>query len=158
MASTSRAGKGATMKKLRRLFVRNREERGDAVLVTSVITVPLLCLCFAFASSISMGTWQHTSYRSAAQQAATASLQSVNGIGVLDQKSVETFVREYRAQTGRVTGPAGSGTGKHETDILQSKNCESAVINGTERKLPYIEVQLDESRAAGLSSRVGRTY
>lgn len=135
------------------------KDKGDAVLVTSVIAVPLLCLCFAFATSISLGTWQQTSYRSAAQAAATSSLQSVAASGYLNEATAKTFLREYRGQTGRnLAGVAGQGSGAKETGSFQSTNCTTAAINGKTRTLPYIEIQLDSVRRSGVSAGASGTF
>lgn len=136
-----------------------RGDRGDAVLVTSIIAIPLLCLCFAFATSISMGTWQQTSYRSAAQAAATSSLQSVAANGYLNEATAKTFLREYRGQTGRnLAGIAGQGSAASETAPFQSAKCQTAMIKGKERALPYVEIQLDSVRRSGISAGASGTF
>ena len=145
------------MKKILSLLKSYREkaDHGDAVLVTTLISIPLLCLCFAFATGISMATWQKTSYNSAAQAAATASLQKVKSDGYLGQQTMQGFVSEYLSQTGRSTAltlkggtkAAGQGTGSGETGVFQSDGCSTGMINGVERQLPYIEVELDINRS-----------
>lgn len=145
------------MKKLLQLLnsYRAKADHGDAVLVTTLISIPLLCVCFAFATGISMATWQKTSYNSAAQAAATASLQKVKSDGYLGQQTMQGFVSEYLSQTGRSTALAinggstkatGQGSAANETGVFQSDSCSTGVINGVERQLPYIEVQLDINR------------
>lgn len=140
--------------------IRREADRGDAVLVTTLISIPLLCLCFAFATGISMATWQKTSYISAAQAAATASLQSTESNGYLGRVTMERFVNEYLSQTGRSTAlalegggtAAGQGSAAGETETFNSEECSTAIIDGVERKLPYIEVQLDITRSSGETS------
>lgn len=148
------------MKRLRDFFTRAgaKKDRGDAVLVTTLISIPLLCVCFAFATGISMANWQKTSYESAAQAAAAASLQSVQSNGYLGRGTMQSFVREYLSQTGRASGltsggvtAAGQGAGAAETANLDGGVCSTAVINGVTRQLPYIELQLDINRSAGES-------
>lgn len=137
---------------------REKADHGDAVLVTTLISIPLLCVCFAFATGISMATWQKTSYLSAAQAAATASLQTTQSNGYLGQPTMNTFVREYLSQTGRTEtlklddGTVASGQGSSSNENIQSGSCSVAMINGVERQLPYIEVQLDINRSSGESN------
>lgn len=149
-----------SMKKILNLLKRYREkaDHGDAVLVTTLISIPLLCVCFAFATGISMATWQKTSYLSAAQAAATASLQTTQSNGYLGQPTMNTFVREYLSQTGRTEGlklddgTVASGQGTSSNENIQSGSCSVAMINGVKRNLPYIEVQLDINRSSGESN------
>ena len=149
-----------SMKKILNLLKRYREkaDHGDAVLVTTLISIPLLCVCFAFATGISMATWQKTSYLSSAQAAATASLQTTQGNGYLGKSTMDVFVREYLSQTGRNQGlklddgTAAAGQGSAANENITSNSCSVAMINGVERKLPYIEVQLDINRSSGESN------
>lgn len=144
------------MKKILNLIksLRDKADHGDAVLVTTIISIPLLCVCFAFATGISMATWQETSYNSAAQAAATASLQKVKSDGYLGEQTMQGFVSEYLSQTGRApslklkddSNAVGQGSGAGETGVFQSDSCKTAKVNGVERKLPFIEVELDINR------------
>ncbi len=128
-----------------------RRDRGDAVLVTVLLSIPLLAICFTFATSISMAVWQKTSYISAAQMAATDSLTAVQTNGYLGPASIQKFVSEYLSQTRGVNNAAVQAAGQGVNSETAPFVCETAVINGVERQLPYIEVQLDINRGSGES-------
>jgi len=133
---------------------RNGKDKGDAVLVTVLLSIPLLAICFTFATGISMSIWQKTSYISAAQMAATDSLTAVQTNGYLGPQTIQKFTSEYLSQTRGITNSAVQSAGQGinaETAILDGGYCSTAVIDGVTRQLPYMEIQLDIARGTGES-------
>ena len=141
-------------------YLEKSRDRGDAVLTTVLLTIPLLMICFAFATGVSMQLWQKQAYTTAAQSAVTNALQKTENTGYLGQRAMQEFVNQYLQQTGRcgvgmncgvtIGGPAndqvqvGDDFGSSETSPFR---CESAEIPGVgEKNLPYIELSLDYSR------------
>lgn len=144
-------------------FTKRRLDRGDAVLTTVLLSIPLLLICFAFATGISMQLWQKQAYTDAAQSAVTSALQKPDTTGFLGMPAMQEFVNQYLQQTGRCstgmncsvtnTGPAGdkvvvgNNFGANET---QPFSCTSADIPGVGKKnLPFIEMTLDITRNPG---------
>lgn len=136
--------------------IKNRKDRADAVLTTVLLSIPLLVICFAFATGISMQLWQKQAYTTAAQSAVTSALQKPDTSGYLGINAMQEFVNQYLSQTGRtgssfsLGGPANdqfvanNAFGAAETGGLA---CTVANIPGIgERQLPYIEMTLDITR------------
>lgn len=139
--------------------LRNRKDRGDAVLTTVLISIPLLLISFAFATGVSLQVWQKQAYTTAAQSAVTSALQKPEPTGYLGINAMQEFVNQYLQQTGRLgvgsslTGPvqdrfvANGSFGSNETGVFA---CTTANIPGIgQRDLPYIEMTLDISRNGG---------
>lgn len=135
---------------MRKWLKKFRQNRGDSVLVTVVIAMPLLLATFAFATGISMNLWQKQNFVSAAQEAATASLQAVDTDGYLDESSINRFVSEYLEQTGRI-GDISKNESLAATES-SGLSCQTAEVDGVERELPYMEIQLDINREEASSS------
>jgi uncharacterized repeat protein (TIGR02543 family) len=136
-----------------------RKDRGDGVLVTVIIAIPLFMLAFMFSVGMAQNAWTKTSLADAAQASAQTAAGKLNSSGYLDDKSVGTFVSEYM----RLSNRSAFNTEQKAAGAVQTKDsaafaCSTVNVNGKELKSPYIEVTLDKSRSQGVSSQGSPLY
>lgn len=142
-----------------RIYKTVKRDRGDAVLVTVVICIPLFMLAFMFAVGLAMNAWVKTSYADAAQAAATAAAADLNNSGYLGEGSLDTFVNQYMQLTNRSSFSAQQiNAGASQTQEQNIEQCNTVTVNGTKHATPYVELRLDRTRALGTSDESSPLY
>lgn len=155
------------MKWFRSKISKDNKDKGDAVLVTMIIAIPLFFLCMGFATDITNNIVQGQAYASMASQSSETAIKSIKGNGSLWQGvnakkqpagSVTAFVNEYlRQRDGVASGAEVAGASSLETKAMRG-HCTTAEVNGITRTLPYIEVNLDTQRTAGISTNASTAF
>jgi len=136
-----------------------RKDRGDGVLVLTLICIPLFMLAFWFAAGMAQNGWAKTSLADQAQAAAQTAAGDINNAGYLDQGSMGTFVSEYMRLSNRITGNSEQvSSGGYQSNEAATLACSSVEVNGKSYKSPYIELSLDRTRTQGVSSQSGVLY
>jgi hypothetical protein len=133
-----------------------RKDRGDGVLVLTIICIPLFMLAFWFAAGMAQNGWTKTSLNDQAQAAAQTAAGDINNAGYLDQGSIGTFVSEYMRLSNRIGGT--TSTGDYQSREASTLACSTVEVNGKSYKSPYIEVSLDRTRTEGVSSKSAVLY
>lgn len=119
-------------------------DRGDGVLVTTLIAIPLLLLVMGFSIDLNRSVNVGIAYNSMAQASVETGVKSLDARGSMGNRAVEAFVREYRVQSGN-----GANGGTAETQAYNSAACATAKVEGVERRMPYIVVTLGTERGSG---------
>lgn len=126
---------------MKKFLKKLKKDSADAVLVTIIIAMPAIMVAAGFAADMAKSAYVSSSYSSMAQRAAETAISQINASGSLDNNSVKKFVSEFRAQD--------SGSASHTNETLQANTstvCNTRVINGVKRQLPYIEAHLGTAR------------
>lgn len=118
-----------------------KSSRGDSSLIIFVIAIPLIMVFLGFSVDVSKSINAGNAYKAMSQNSAETAVKSVNANGSLNNASVKSFVNEYKNQAN----PSDSHT--NETNVYKSKTCDTAVIDGVERKLPYMVIKLGTDRS-----------
>lgn len=124
----------------KKLLTKLRSEKGDAVLVTAILSTPLFMIAFGLAADTAKNIYVSSSYSSAAQAAVETAVKDINARGSLTNDSVRSLVKEFKVQN------ADSIYHTKEANAFESELCSTAEINGVNRKLPYYEVTLGTAR------------
>lgn len=134
---------------LKKFLTKLKKDSADAVLVTVIITMPLIMIAVGFAADMSKSAYVSSTYSSMSQRSVETAISSINAKGSLDNSSVRKFVSEFREQS--------KGSAFHTDETLGASGptaCSVQKINGVDRKLPYMEVTLGTARG---NSTVGTT-
>jgi len=136
-------------------ILKKQRDRGDAVLVTVLICIPLFMAAFMFAVGLAQNSWFKASFSDSAQASAQKAAGAINNAGFLDKGSVDTFVSEYMQLTNRTANPnlvAGKDSAAYQTAEGSGSTCSTVEVNGVVHASPYMEISLDPSRGRGVSS------
>lgn len=133
-------------------------DRGDAVLVTGIVSIPLFFICMGMAIDVTSNVVQKQAYASMATSSAESAIRNIKADGGLDQTAIDAFVVEYKIQRdSKADLRSDPGAGSSETSGRRG-TCTTAEINGVERTLPYMEVRLDTQRNQGTSGLATSPY
>lgn len=137
-----------------------RRDRGDSVLVTIIICIPLFMAAFMFSVGLAMNAWTKTSFADSAQAAAQAAAGDISNKGYLDEGSIGTYVSEYMRLTQRSNGTAAqmANNGTRQTAEATGLTCATVEVDGKTYPTPYIEVSLDRSRTKGVGDTAAPLY
>lgn len=134
---------------LKKLRAKLKKDSANAVLVTVIMSMPLLMIVTGFAADMSKSAYVSSSYSSMAQRSAETAVKAIDARGSLDNNSVRKFIDEFKVQND----PSKYHT--NETlNASKSGTCSTRKINGVERELPYYEITLGTARGQG---QVGST-
>lgn len=123
----------------------SKSDKADT-LVIFFLTLPFLMILIGISVNSSSSINSATEFKSIAQNAVEVAVKEVNAQGSLGSSAVEAFRTEYRIQSGDSAIPNLATT---DTRVQRASVCETAVIDGVERQLPYIQVRLETARGAG---------
>lgn len=131
------------MKKIKELFVKKpNKDSADSVLIIFLVCVPLLVLVMGFVVDLNKNVNTKVAYNSMAQISAEVAVKKISPSGSLDSNSVSALVSEYRTQSK----PSDSHT--NETNAFKSETCSKMEIDGVERQMPYMVINLKEGRGS----------
>lgn len=117
------------------------KDKADAILVTAIISMPLIMIAFGFAADTAKNVYVSNTYATKAQAAIETAVKSIDSRGSLNNDSVRKFISEFDTQA------KGSEVQTNESKSFETKSCSTAKINNVERKLPYYEIELGTARA-----------
>lgn len=125
-----------------KLINKSKSDRGDT-LVMFVISIPFIMILMGFSININQSVNSSIEYNAIAQTSVENAVKKVDSQGSLNNNSIQKFVNEYRIQSGDSSEPS---RGTNETKAFQSSVCNTAEVEGVERKMPYMIVTLGTER------------
>jgi hypothetical protein len=131
---------------------REANDRGDGVLVFTIIMLPLLFICFGFGLDMTKNSYIKSSLNTMAQNAADVAIQKIDSRGGLTSTSAVAFVEEYKDQRGLTGGYDGAVSAESNT-FMGGGACKTAEIDGVTRSLPYLKFSYDTDRGNGTTAR-----
>lgn len=130
------------MKLLNYLINKNRSDRGDT-LVMFIVSIPFIMILMGFSVNINQQINSGIENKAMAQTSVETAVKKVDSQGSLNTASVQSFVNEYRIQTGDSSIKSGSTS---ESQAYRSPVCSKAEVDGVEREMPYMIVKLGSER------------
>lgn len=144
---------------LKKMLNKLRGERGDSVLVVTVISIPLFMLAFMFSVGLMQMNWQHVTQQDAAQAAAHKAASALEPNGYLGTNSINTMYSEYMKLSGRNAFTAAQiAAGARATNEAKGSQCTTVTVDGVEYPAPYMEIRLDRTRGTGTSDVDSPTF
>lgn len=125
-----------------KLINKSKSDRGDT-LVMFVISIPFIMILMGFSININQSVNSSIEYNAIAQTSVENAVKKVDSQGSLNNNSIQKFVNEYRIQSGDSSEPS---RGTNESKAFQSEVCNTAEVEGVERKMPYMIVTLGTER------------
>lgn len=135
-------------------LLKKHRDRGDAVLVTVLICIPLFLVAFMFAVGMAQNGWFKASFSDSAQAAAQKAAGTINNAGYLGEASLDEFVTEYMQLTNRTVNAnlvTGRDSAAYQTSEGAGSTCSTVEVSGVKHASPYIELRLDRNRNTGVS-------
>jgi hypothetical protein len=133
-------------------FKRAQQDRADGVLVFTIISIPLLFICFGLGLDLTKNAYVKSSLNTMAQNAADRAIQNIDATGSLTAASATTFVNEFSRQRGKTSESEGTG---EANAFIGGTVCSTLEIDGKERKLPYMKLTYDAGRGQATAARTG---
>lgn len=124
------------------LYKKSKDDKADT-LVMFVMALPLIMILMGFSININQSINTGIEYKAIAQTSVETAVKKVNSQGSLTNDSVQTFLNEYRIQSGDSTIASGATS---ESKAFSSDVCSTAEVEGVERQMPYIIVTLGTER------------
>lgn len=122
------------MKRMKENFLNKiSSDRADSVLIIFLVSVPLLILVMGFVVDLNKNVNTKIAYNSMAQTSAETAVKAITPSGSLDRNSVVALVDEYRIQSG----------------VYKSETCSTMEVDGVEREMPYMVINLQKERGEG---------
>lgn len=132
------------MKRMKENFLNKiSSDRADSVLIIFLVSVPLLILVMGFVVDLNKNVNTKIAYNSMAQTSAETAVKAITPSGSLDRNSVVALVDEYRIQSG------ASEFHTNETGVYKSETCSTMEVDGVEREMPYMVINLQKERGEG---------
>lgn len=141
------------MKFLPNLRKRARSDRGDAILVMSILFIPFMFLITGFAMDLTKAVYVKQQYQIMGQEATSAATRTVDTKGSIKSTAVQQVVNVYAERfAGIDSSGINSGNGDNYSTREGSQSVRTSVCttvtlpNGQVKQAPYMELSLNGGR------------
>lgn len=141
------------MKWVNRLKFRRRSDRGDALLVMSIIFVPFMFICVGFAMDLTKAVYVKQQYQIMGQEATTAAARNLNSNGSITNSAAAQVVQVYADRfKGKDSSTVNSGNSNNfstneATYGVRDSACQTVTLeDGSTKPAPYMVITLNGGR------------
>ena len=147
----------------RKFRARRRSDRGDAILVMSVIFVPFFFLAAGFAMDLTKAVYVKEQYQTMGQEATTAAARNIDSKGSITEAAPAAVVQTYQDRfNGTSTTAVNQENGNNYSTLegsvgVRNSSCTTVKVGNQTYNAPYMVITLSGGRN-DLDSVNGTSY